>query len=187
MCKADQIKKVKKCSNCGEAPRGKGKIVRGLCPACRIYEYRHGRPRKPENKIRWRNDPRPLCRRCKQSRATNRRGGLCNACWQYQNAHGGKQRPSYLWAEKCNNCGRPRDRTTALIKGLCRLCYQYQKKFGRPRPFKELDGLTDLGWCDCGQPATHPNSYRGFVMNLCDDCYKVENSCLMKNTQKDRR
>ena len=170
---------MKRCQNCHKEPRGQ--MVRGLCPACRRFEYRTGRSRQPEDMIRDRTKRRPWCKRCKQSLVCNRRGGLCSACFQYEKDHG-RPRPAYFWRETCLNCGRTRN-GTRFARGRCYTCYMYRRKYGRDRSKELIRAHAPHGWCDCGRRAVavvtagvrisaHGN--REFEMALCAECLAVE-------------
>lgn len=156
------------CRNCGRPPRGK--LVRGLCPACRMFEDRHGRPRTPADMIRAAGAPRPLCANCGQAQVSGHRR-LCNACRQYLRAHG-YQRPAHLWAERCAVCGKPK--AAGFAKGRCPTCYSYRLKHGRERPKYLVKERAPLGFCDCGSPATQVVHLRvrgrQVPFHLCDRC-----------------
>jgi hypothetical protein len=160
----------KTCSNCGRV--SSGKVVRGLCPPCRLFEDRHGRPRTTADMIRRKGDPRPFCTNCKQARVTRHRF-LCGACYQYQKRTG-KQRPSHLWRESCYVCRRPR--VTGFVRGRCRVCHGYLQRYGRDRDPKRIVRLYPMGWCDCGNPAVRADD----EMRYCADCWQIEQQ--MPNT-----
>lgn len=178
MDKSNLNTRNKKCTNCGDLP--KGKVVKGLCPACRIFFRRNGRHRTKADMIRRKGERATLCANCKQTRASYR--DLCSACYQYQQLNGEK-RPSHLWREECRVCGRPKG--PGFAKGRCRICYNYRRKFGRDRSKARIEALYPLGWCDCGQVAmqqvevglggTTRNQLMVRTLCMCDACAAIEN------------
>ena len=174
--KYDVNKSETECTNCGQVPQRK--IVKGLCPACRIFFRRNGRHRTEADMIRWRGDDAPLCSNCNQNRAVQYRG-LCSACYQYKKLNG-VDRPSHRWREECKICGKPRGK--GFVKGRCQICYSYRRKFGKDRRHR-IEELYPFGWCDCGRPATQTkkisvpvgNHQRSEVLSLCDVCAEFEN------------
>lgn len=168
----------KQCTNCGIIP--KGKVARGLCPACRQYLRNHGRMRtRHDKRVIWRgelNTHRPLCANCKMSRVSGSLS-LCSACRQYLRLNG-IARPAHLWRESCRICGRPKN--VGFAKGRCRICYNYRRKYGRDRKHR-IELLYPHGWCDCGKPATvvvsvgvGENGRMSERLAMCDECARIE-------------
>lgn len=175
--KYDVNKSEAECTNCGKVP--KRKIVKGLCPACRIFFHRNNRHRTEADMIRKKSEPAPLCRNCKQGRVSGHRS-LCSACRQYLRLNG-VNRPARLWRESCQICGKPKGQ--GFAKGRCPICYSYRRRFGSDRSPERIEELYPLGWCDCGQVATQTktigvggtNHLRTEVLHLCDECAEFEN------------
>lgn len=158
------------CSNCRQRPAAKG----GRCTACYNYHLRTGNERPAELCLKPRREKQPKwCKVCGRLDVQSR--GRCSACRQYYNTYG-KERPRHLRKtdneEYCRNCkvpiaslGRRPSGRRRCRKGLCEPCYSYKKRTGTQRP-RHLWGTGNLGWCECGYPAT--TQYDGF--NLCSRC-----------------
>lgn len=169
----------KQCTNCHIVPRGK--VVNGLCPACRHFYRRHGRMRtRYDKRVRGKGEKRPFCTNCKISHTSGHRY-LCRACYQYRRVNG-VDRPSHLWRTSCRVCGKPRV-PNKFAHGRCLVCNNYRRRNGRDRDRRLIKELYPHGWCDCGKPATGivevglsgPNGgLKSERLAMCDECARAE-------------
>ncbi len=165
------------CSNCGELPRVRFYPKTGLCEACYTFQRKHGQSRRPEN-ARTKGGATGLCSNCHQARAIAL--NLCAACYKHQRRHEKRRtRSLYNRRETCKNCGKPRTKK-GFARGRCPACAVYWWRNRRER----TNSIPPLGYCDCGQPATHGDvalnlaTADGYmhteIYSLCDDCYALE-------------
>ena len=165
-------RKILHCINCGALREGTH-AKRGMCSKCYAYWRWSGVMRPAHISRRANGAPPPLCANCRQNIVQH--GKLCKLCANYKYQHG-KRRPPRLWADSCTNCGKPHNGSHPR-SGMCIRCRRYQNKSGRPRP-AHLWGKGKLGWCDCGNPATHMISVKIHrhtdTIPVCDACYEEE-------------
>ncbi len=167
----------RQCTNCHTIPAGR--VVNGLCPACRHFYRRHGRMRtRYDKRERGSGEKRPFCTNCKISH-TNGHRHLCRACYQYRQRNG-TDRPSHLWRTSCRVCGRPKV-PGQFANGRCLACNQYRNYHGQDRSKDQVQQRYPYGWCDCGKPAVVVVEVgvgvRGQMIEslaMCDECARVE-------------
>ena len=166
------------CRNPGcDTRRTLRKFIDGYCRMCARYLRLYGKMR-PTEIMRTHMDNQCTCIRCHQAPAYSKH--LCIACYNYQLVH------------KCRNCERPLDRSSGRAigraatarRGRCRTCAQYYLRTGAERPERLWKVAADLGWCDCGNPATrrmelsfggaNESTERSDTYALCEDCYELE-------------
>ncbi len=152
----------------------------GLCNACYDWQRTHnGEHRTPRRE--WTRNQGEWCIRCKQRRAYCKH--KCTACYYYEK-NNGRPRERYRWQDACSVCGKPRE-YAAYIRGRCKPCYGHWFRTGVDKTPEMIAAIVPLGWCECGQKATHEGVAltvrtidRGIeheeLYNLCDDCYKAE-------------
>lgn len=166
----DELQSATHCVNCGTKTQ-KGERRRGLCKACASFFYTHKRMRTSVDQL---CKPGGLCSDCGDKTAIVK--GLCGTCYNYRWTHGVK-RPLLLRTQQCVNCKRPlspRSGGRLQKRGMCNSCYRYQYRYGSPRPAR-LFGISEFGWCDCGQPARFAVTVKIYhhaeTLPLCDACH----------------
>jgi hypothetical protein len=149
------------CANCGEAKSIKAK---GLCNACYLYWYKHGKPR-PDTVRKSRNFLCTTCRNCGEQKTPCVRG-LCRACYWYYRRHGKHRTKStspYRGTTACRNCGAEGH----CANGLCSNCYNFLRRTGKMRTEADMHYKVK-GMCkNCNQSPV-------FARNLCSTCYEYQ-------------
>jgi hypothetical protein len=150
----------------------------GLCRRCYEYRRKRGADWTPQKSQRRPGEPMPLCEACRSRPAPHTKPfHMCNRCYEYWRRNK-KRRPTWMDAEHCRNCKRPRIALTgAFVDGRCRECRKHRAMYKKERP-AELWGSGVHGWCDCGQPAQHSITVQIYrhtdTLSLCNDCYAEE-------------
>lgn len=160
-----ESKSIRECVTCHQITLIKG---HERCAACWSYFRMFQKERTPEiiqaaaqrkKRAKWCIVCGDLSVHCKER---------CKPCYIYWRWHGWKkERPRHIWDKDapCKNCGRPLS-VSRGSNGLCVACYHFDRT-DRVRP-RELWGIGEHGWCECGNPGTIVQ--QGVV--LCAHCEK---------------